>query len=711
MRSSVVLLSLALALASSCRRSSESVVGDKPLEFGIASSPMDNGEHAPWVEPSDRALGAAWLDARRAFAAGFPDPIGRRYARCGDDVGFVVAVPGGVAVIDWRGSIRPCDDARDVERPFPGESFGNVARALSLDASLARRNPLTRALILRTNIGADALANAPARHVRPFAALEAWAEETWRVALSNYVGEARGATAERALFFTRASLAAVGVFERTSGPTRTSDALWFAPTAAALARQLDDRVEDAGAAEPLPDGGRDAGQPRIAVSVARRWLADSRFPSRTLRERYAPSPGAPRPSLEWVAPALHAVLRRSDAIEPMLELLARGEAFVPVRVVPFEHPERVRPARLYELAYHFVATALAFDPIFEEIAAGADETRPRTDSLAAHRAFVAGDRRALEDLVARFRVRMDGATSGDAELARAQLANESLSAIAAAAAQRLPAYRANPRRVGEQQARYEARVARDAELIVRRAAALFESHPAWSCAVLDQLERVAPMVSSEAHAALVDRFAREGPLTVETASCVARVLRPRAGEAQPAVEERYVRWIRRAGPLVYAASPCDSIAHGPERTLSIEALRAHAIAPLEALRRERAPHALLRALVRWVRPEAIRCASHNPTYFDWVRVVLARAVPVGSPVSDAVRTGEPWGRRRRCPVVHDGYARGEGRIPLRDLAGIAHAFAETREPCALADRAPTLDGWRFALEAQARRARDERANR
>lgn len=716
MRLLCVVLSLSLVVG--CRRASEPIVGDKPLEFGIASSPMDNGEHAPWVEPTDRALDAAWLDARRAFAGGFPDPIGRRYARCGDEVGFVVAVPGGVAVIDWRGAIRSCDDARDVERPFPGEPFANLARSLSLEPTLPRRNALTRALILRTNIGTDALANAPARLVRPFSALEAWAEETWRAALSNYVGEARGATDERALFFTRASLAAIGVFERTMGPTRSNDALWFAPTAAALARQLEERpsaqpeaLADAGEPEPGHDGGADAGRAQLPTSVAQRWLSDSRFSSRTLRERFARAPSAPRPSLEWVAPALHAVLRRSDAVEPMLELVASGERFVPVRVLPFEHPERVRPARLYELAYHFVATALAFDPIFEESAPGGDDTRPREDALAAHRAFVDGDRRAREDLVARFRVRISGASSGDAELARAQLANDTLAAIAPAAAQRLPPYRANPRRSAEQQARYEARVTRDAELLVRRASALFAVNPAWSCYVLDQLERVAPMYSSEPHRLLVDRFASEGPLSNETAGCVGRVLRARAGEAPDEVEARYVRWIRRAGPLVYAASPCDSLAHGPTRTLSIEAIRAHAIAPLEALRRERAPHALMRSLVRWVRPESIRCAAQNPTYWDWVRVVLARAVPVGSPVGEAVRFGEPWGRRRRCPVVHDGYMRGEGRLPLRDLAGIAHAFAETREPCAVADRAPTLDAWRFALEATVRRARDERAQR
>ena len=709
-------VALSLALAASCRRSSETVVGDKPLEFGVATSPMDNGEHAPWVEPSDRGLAQVSLDARRAFAAGFPDPIGRRYARCGDDVGFVVAVPGGVSLVDWRGSIRECDDARDVERPFSGETFANLARAISLDATLPRRNPLTRALVLRTNIGADALDNAPARLVRPFAAVEAWAEETWRVALANYVGDARGSTDERALFFARASLAAVGVFERTEGSSRSSDALWFAPTASALVRQLEARSAaserdalDGGESETTSDAGSDGG--RSLAPVVTRWLVGSRFASRTLTERAAQPPSSPRPSLEWVAPALRAVLRRSEAIEPMLELVASGDRFVPVRVVSFEHPERRRPARLYELAYHFVAAALAFDPIFEEIDPSTEEPRPRADALAVHRAFVAADRAARADLVARFRVRIAGSAPGDAELARAQLANDSLSAIAAAAAQKLPAYRASQRRTGEQQARYEARVARDAELLVRRAGALFESNPAWSCAVLDQLERVAPIYSSAPHAALVDRFAREGPLTAETAACVGRVLRPRPGEAPTVVEARFVRWIQRAGPLAYAAGPCDSLARGPERTLSIEALRAHAIAPLEALRRDRSQHALLRALVRWVRPEAIRCASRNPTYFDWVRVVLARATPVGSAVMEAVRRGEPWGRRRGCPVVHDGFGRGEGRIALRDLAGISYAFAETREPCALAARAPTLDGWRFALEAAVRRARDEEPRR
>jgi hypothetical protein len=239
----------------------------------------------------------------------------------------------------------------------------------------------------------------------------------------------------------------------------------------------------------------------------------------------------------------------------------------------------------------------------------------------------------------------------------------------------------------------------DAALLVRRAEALFEQNPVHACGVLVEVERVAPGFESAEYAAMIDRFALHATPTAEQVTCVGRVLRPRPNEDPATVERRYAQWIERVGSELYSASPCDTIAFGPARTASIEALRAHAITALEELRNERTQGGILRALVRWVRPEALRCAVESPSYRDWARLVLARNVPLGYPLTRALREGEPWSRRRRCPEVHEQWARYEGRIALRDLAGVAYGFAATSEPCATAARTPPIDAMRFALEA------------
>jgi hypothetical protein len=231
---------------------------------------------------------------------------------------------------------------------------------------------------------------------------------------------------------------------------------------------------------------------------------------------------------------------------------------------------------------------------------------------------------------------------------------------------------------------------------------LFSHDQAASCQVLAEVERVSPGYHSEAYLALIERFAVHTTLSGEALGCVGRILQPRPYEEPAAVERRYAQWIERIGPELYSASPCETLGITDIRTASTTVIREQAITALESLRTERAADGLMRALVRWVRPEAIRCAAQNPAYRDWVRAVLSRSVAIGYALTNALRHGEPWGRRRRCPVVHDGYTRIENRLALRDLAGIAYRFAETREPCALAAQAPKLDAMRFALEAAVR---------
>jgi hypothetical protein len=240
MRTSLSTLALVALTLSSCDKLRASSA-THPLELGIGESPTSNSEHAPWVEPADRALREEFADAKIAFLAGFPDPIGRRYARCGRSVGWLVTIPGGVVLLDWAGRIVPCEDPRDVNPPFPGERFVNVARANGFSVELARGNALTRALILRSNVGGDALSSATRR--ADTSAIEAWAAESWRAALGHFVGDVEGATRERALFFARVSLAAIGAYERAHGSTRANPKLWFAPTVATMARQLAERAE------------------------------------------------------------------------------------------------------------------------------------------------------------------------------------------------------------------------------------------------------------------------------------------------------------------------------------------------------------------------------------------------------------------------------------------------------------------------------------
>lgn len=703
-----------LALSTSCNRARPAPQPSHPLEFGIEQSPTANSSASPWVDPADRSLRAHGVAAQMAFLAGFPDPIGRRYAQCGSDVGWVVPVPDGQMILDWTGTLHTCDSPGDTTAPFPGERFANVRRARHLSLDITQRNALTRALIVRSNIGIDGLTNAP-REVDDMSAVEAWAAETWRVALANYIGQIERHSAARAVFFARVSLGAIGAYERYRGSTRGNPRLWFAPMLRALLQQLerpephhdsgDDPSEhrrdvdepdasiDAG---PLnssenADGGVDRARARAVIDTLLRRRTGS---SARLRERYG---NPPESALEHVSAAMIERIGEPVIIEPLLEALREDERFVPVRITPSEHPERERPARVFELAYPVLATALAIDPIFEAI--GADGVvRSRPDALAAHRAFVSGDRAARLDLARRFRERIGSEPLTRASLARLQLSNPSLGAVAAASARRLPGARARMPADPARRAEIEQRMRADAELLVRRADALFEQNPVYACGVLVEVERVAPGFQSPSYASMVDRFATQATPTAEQVACVGRVLRPKPNEDPSTVERRYAQWIERIGSELYSASPCDTIAFGSARTASVDTLRAHAISALEELRTERTNGGILRALVRWVRPEALRCAVESPSYRDWARLVLARNVPLGFPLTRALRDGEPWSRRR-CPEVHEQWARYEGRIALRDLAGIAYGFAETREPCATAARTPPIDAMRFALEA------------
>jgi hypothetical protein len=709
MRTSLATLALVALTLSSCDKL-RAARATHPLELGIGESPTSNSEHAPWVEPADRALREEFADAKSAFLAGFPDPIGRRYARCGRSVGWLVTIPGGVVLLDWAGRLVPCEDPHDVNPPFPGERFVHVARANGFSVELARRNALTRALILRCNVGSDALSSGP--RLADSSAIEAWAAEAWRAALGQFVGDVEGATRERALFFARVSLAAIGAYERAHGSTRGNPKLWFAPTVAAMARQLaehGERITVATDSHDELDGGTAADASRADVSTVvmdillRRRSGDSA----RLRERLSSPPDSP---LRWLTPAM--IERTSDpaSIEPLLHAVEHDERLAAVRVIPVEQPERERPARVFELAYAALAVTLAFDPIFEEL--GADGVvRPRADAARAHREFTGGSQSARAQIAARFRARMGAEPVTRAELARWQLAAPALGPIAPSAARRLPRAPVRPPSDPVRRAQLEGRTRADAELIVRRSDELFAEDPARSCGVLVELERVAPGYSSAARAAMVDRFAVHTALSGDALGCVGRVLRPRADESAEAVALRYAQWIERVGAELYSASPCETLGIGAVATASAATVRAHAVGALESLRTERAAGGLLRALVRWVRPESIRCAAANETYREWARAVLARGVPLGFSLTAALRDGEAWGRRRRCAIVHDGYARIENRISLRDLAGVAFAFADTREPCALATRAPALDGMRFALEAAIRERAEQAQQR
>jgi hypothetical protein len=694
---------------------------EHPMQYGVAESPTQRADHAPWVEPAERAMRGEWDEAKRAFLAGFPDPIGLRYARCDRSVGWLVTIPGGVMLLDWSGRLVPCQDPRETDAPMPGARFDLVVREGALRSDLPRTNVLTRALILRTNVGAESV---HARTIEP-SATEAWAVEAWRVALAHFVGDIEGASRERARFFLAASRAAIGAYERRFGSTSRSQQLWFAPIAAALAAQLDDRAQtdddapaesaqpgeeamDAGATDTASDAGDAAmadasaqeqrGRVFVQVLFRRRRASAAR-----LRERLAETTA---PAVSWLTS--DAIERVGDPaiIEPLLSAIERDERFVSIRVIPSEHPERERPARAYELAYAALATTVAFDPIFEQL--GADRVvRPRTDAAQRHARFVSGDRATRAELVAQFRARLGPAPLTRAQLARWQLASDSLQSIAAAAAKRLPRAPARMPNDGARRVALEDQMRSDAALLVQRADALFAEDQASSCQVLAEVERVSPGYQSEPYRAMIERFAVHTTLSGEALGCVGRVLQPRPHEEPAVIEQRYAQWIERVGPELYSASPCETLGITATRTASAAVVREQAITALEALRTERTAGGLMRALVRWVRPEAIRCAAQNPAYRDWVRAVLARGVPLGYSLTNALRDGEPWGRRRRCPVVNDGYARIENRIALRDLAGVAFGFADTREPCAVAAQAPRLDAMRFSLEAAVRQRAEE----
>jgi hypothetical protein len=707
-------LTLALSVALVCCDRLRASEPAHPMQHGVAESPTQRADHAPWVEPAARELRGEWDEAKRAFLAGFPDPIGLRYARCDRSVGWLVTIPGGAMLLDWSGRLVPCQDPRETDAPMPGARFDVVVREGALRSDLARTNVLTRALILRTNVGAESVHE---RSVEP-TATEAWAAEAWRVGLAHFVGDIEGASRERALFFLTASRAAIGAYERRFGSTSRSQQLWFAPTAAALSAQLAERAHDdesatsesAQSSEDTFDGGatdsaigdasalEQRGRVFVQVLFRRRRGGAAR-----LRERLGETTA---PAVSWLTS--DAIERIGDPaiLEPLLATLERDERFVPIRVIPSEHAERERPARAFELAYAALATTVAFDPIFEQL--GADRVvRPRTDAAQRHARFVSGDRAARAELVAQFRARIGDEPLTRAQLARWQLASDSLQSIAAAAAKRLPRAPARMPNDGARRVQIEDRMRTDAALLVQRADALFAEDQAASCQVLAEVERVSPGYQSESYRAMIERFAVHTTLSGEALGCVGRILQPRPNEEPAAIEQRYAQWIERVGPELYSASPCETLGITATRTASATVVREQTITALEALRSERAAGGLMRALVRWVRPEAIRCAAQNPAYRDWVRAVLSRGVALGFSLTNALRDGEPWGRGRRCPVVNEGYARIENRIALRDLAGVAFGFADTREPCAVAAQPPRLDAMRFALEAAVRQRAEE----
>lgn len=715
-RSVLLCLALSASLARCDRfRSRET---EHPMQHGIAESPTQRADHAAWVEPADRALRGEFDEAKRAFLAGFPDPIGLRYARCDRSVGWLVTIPGGAMLLDWSGRLVPCEHPRDTDTLMPGARFDIVVREGALPPNLPRTNILTRALILRTNIGTESV---QPRTVEP-SATEAWAIEAWRVALAHFVGDIEGASRERARFFLAASRAAIGAYERRYGSTTRSERLWFAPTAAALATQLGERAQDDDSANTAPsdnttpsdDNTLDAGVPDDAAVDASANEQRSRVflqvlfrrrrgASAHVRERLA-TPTAP--AVTWLTSDVLERIGDPAIVEPLLAAIERDERFVSIRVTPSEHPERERPARAFELAYAALSTALAFDPIVEQIAPD-HAVRPRADAARWHARFVSGDRVVRAEIVAQFRARIGEEPLTRAQLARWQLASDGTDSIAPASAKRLPRAPARMPNDATRRAQIESRMREDGALLVQRSDALFAADQGASCQVLAEVERVAPGFQSATYSSLIERFAVHTTLSGEALGCVGRVLQPRPGEEHSVVEQRYAQWVERVGAELYSASPCDTLGITDQRTASAQVVREQAISALESLRTERVAGGLMRALVRWVRPEAIRCAARNPTYRDWVRAVLARGVPLGFPLTQALRDGESWSRRRRCPVVNDGYARWEGRIALRDLAGIAYGFAETREPCAVASQAPRLDAMRFALEAAVRERAEE----
>jgi hypothetical protein len=698
------------------RRVDEPRRGTLALEFGIDEGPTHPREHGPWIAPTDASLRASWIAARWAFEAGFPDPVGRRYARCGGRAGFVVTIPGGVALLDWRGAIEPCSDLREVPPPFHGEPFARLSQSIGIDVNTARTNALSSALLLRYNTGTDVLTSASASPRARWSALESWARVCYEASLDHYFAEPSTTSEERALFFARAAQEAIGVYERTVGSTRGNPALWFAPIAASLARQLSARVEVQSSAHEFNSAAttvRDAGEeaanhdvdagdaPFASDARERRSLIVALLSQRrratdgALRERTSPSPASP---LTWLTATMIERTADPSTVESLLAVLEHDDQLVPVRVRLANHADRSRPARIFEVAYAALAVTLAFDPLFEELDAQGD-ARPRVDTTASVTRFAEGDPLLRRELAQRFRARIAGLTLTRAALARMQLVCPWLAAIAPSAARRLPSA---PQRWPTDAARrseLEARVRDDGALIVHRAEQLFDQSASASCGVLGELERVSPGFVSDARSALVERFATRAIPHGEPVACSGRTLRPRPGEDPARVEQRYERWVRAAGVAVFSASPCDTIAPSAERTLSTTSVRTLLVEPLESMRPSRGAGGALRALARWVRPDALRCARESPTFRDWLRAVLRRSRPIGYAITEAIRDGEPWGRTRRCAVVHEEYASLERRASLRDLVAIAYLFADTRTPCALATQPPSLDAARRALEA------------
>lgn len=645
------MVALSVCASSACRARAPARVRlgtDERVRYEYAREPI------AWRVPAGAALANELEAARVAIEeAGMVDPARGELRRCGGALGFRV----GETFFGLDGS----PSAVPVQRCGPPLTTADFERELSR-GERSSRDAVSRAILLRLGVAGDSMESEPVAQVDRWSTTRAWAARSWANAVRGFAGTEPDVDDPVARTSLGAARYAIGAFERSGADgAAVSRAFPFA----AIARELDGqrwtlsqhgleyrprlhgfRQEPLWTHAPalvLNGWHNSNGEPLLPVTAPRECPANARA-TRALRYR---------PTEAWFANAMtREVLVDWTALEPLLRALSTHTSLTRVALAPCADDEVLRPARGYEVAYVVLAAALGFDAL-----APAEYAR-----------FVAGDRRLLLDIEARFREHIQRISPTDATLARVVLDQRATRAGWKKAAETLLQY--NARAPAQPGADLALRRNRDAARLIAAARGSDDDRPA-QCALLLTALTVDPSIAEE-HALPIARSLMPSSLPAERSHERMQDVRCRIRVLNKLVDANAIEAASLLDPLLVRASR-EAIALEPSEVLAALVRSPNAIV---AWRPDDALAETINAQ-RWISSSAFGLYARNDGLRRWALALLQSAAPYSS-ATDAWQYAEcaqarPTTRSQQvlCLLGNDlwsaAFAQQRAEPPFRDV--------------------------------------------